>query len=74
MSVILFILSYTLGAVVTYGAGFAYWQSLASNISERDYGSDGFYALKGASLWPVMIIVYLFIDGRKPFQSGFKFY
>lgn len=64
----LFILSYTLGAVVTYGALFAYSQSInAFWISRGDIVGFGI-------LWPMSVVVVLYFHGRKPFQSGLKFY
>ncbi len=70
----LFILSYTLGAVVTYGAGFSYVQSLAPKVAKRDYKTDRKATLAHGIIWPIAIGIYLWVDGRKPFQSGLKFY
>ena len=70
----LFILSYTLGAVVTYGAGFAYWQGLSPKSAVKDYKRDMRGSASVAWMWPVGIVIYLLTDGRKPFQSGLKFY
>ncbi len=68
----LFILSYTLGAVVTYGALFAYFQM--KWMSKDDYYNDLFMALFGGITWPVSNVVSFLMWGRKPFQSGLKFY
>ncbi len=66
----LFILSYTLGAVVTYGAIFAFFKKW-ENVG---YIEDIITALFLGLGWPISIIFYLCMDGRKPFQSGLKFY
>lgn len=63
----LFILSYTLGAVITYGAVFAFGQ-------QRNYDNDWSAALLFAIPWPAGIPALMIEDGRMIFQSGLKFY
>ena len=64
----LFILSYTLGAVVTYGALLSWLHSVRRCTSNK-LDAFGF-----STVWPLAVIVGLYFDGRKPFQSGLKFY
>ncbi len=71
---ILFILSYTLGAVVTYGAIFSFWQSRWYGIADKQHKSDMMQAVVSGVFWPICIFSALSVWGRKPFQSGLKFY
>ena len=66
----LFILSYTLGAVVTYGAIFAYWQGKYGGDIAEDFRISLFFGI----VWPAGVLVAFANAGRKPFQSGLKFY
>ena len=70
----LFILSYTLGAVVTYGASFGYLQNNWPGCAKRDYWYDVRTSARDGIIWPISIIVFLKVDGRIAFQSGLKFY
>ncbi len=71
----LFILSYTLGAVVTYVASFAYWQQiLPGDIAKRHYWSYMQIAIKDSFLWPFAVYYYYTIHERVPFKCGLKFY
>ncbi len=64
----LFLLSYTLGAVVTYGAHYAFF--------ERKYpaAENIWFALFGGATWPVANMVTLLVYGKRAFQYGLKFY
>ncbi len=66
----LFILSYTLGAVVTYGASFAYWQSCWHGMADKEYKVDMMHSIFFGVVWPTTLIA----TRRKFFQSGLKFY
>ncbi len=72
----LFILSYTLGAIVTYGALFAWWQQdwWCKETAKRYYKLDIMRALLAGVLWPLANIITLIVWDREPFQSGLKFY
>ncbi len=70
----LFLLSYTLGAVVTYGAMFSFFQTNWYIATDEEYSCDLAKALYAGLMWPVVNVVTLIMWGRKPFQSGLKFY
>ncbi len=65
----LFLLSYTLGAVVTYGAVFSYWENEVPGSADNKQD-----AIEVGIFWPMQTLSYLSVFGRKPFQSGLKFY
>ena len=70
----LFILSYTLGAVVTYGAAFSFCQRSWPSIADEVRCVDMSLTVGFAVIWPIFIFAIITVAGRKPFQSGLKFY
>ncbi len=70
----LFILSYTLGAVVTYGLEMAYWQG-AFPLSASDlYVSSLIMSLFLALIWPIGLLMHAMYSLGDVFKYGLKFY
>ncbi len=71
----LFILSYTLGAVVTYGASFAWFQRNFPSLADNDYYKDIAVSLFAGVFWCVGGLLGAFLGAKRGlFQSGLKFY
>jgi len=72
----MFFLFYTLGAIVTYGGVLGYWQSQwsDSNEAKKQYNDDLSLAIECGIMWPIGLLAHFIMCGRKPLQSGLKFY
>lgn len=77
MDIFWFGFAYGLGAVLTYGVSFAYWQRRWPTLSDGERGIDSFSAAIAAALWPlflpISVIVFWIGDKRFPLRYGLKF-
>lgn len=73
--IVIIALIYLVGAVITYGIEFAYWQNIVPEYADEDYKQDRRVSIVMGILWPFMIFdSYVrsnFISSFK--KSGMKF-